>query len=245
LNVGLFKSIAMDLGFASLPSQVKEHAIQSAQEDGVFDFAGLCHALQHVRFVALVEFRKTGGFCSSDLDQFRRIFDRHDTQKEGRISKRQLNNALSELDKLPRTPEQQLSLVKLIDRLDSDGSGFMEWEEFLQLLRIWTNEALRCETRQALSVGAELGFQADEVEGLRNAFVGHASDKMVMTLRQAVVFVREHLGATITPKMMPALRKILKECSGKEDGELDFPTFLRVMRVVKDEMAKGIFPIEE
>jgi len=69
-------------------------------------------------------------FTVNELSEFQEIFDMFDKDKGGSIDAEELESLLHSLGKFPSTEEVE----KLLLQVDADGSGEVDFDEFLELL---------------------------------------------------------------------------------------------------------------
>lgn len=71
------------------------------------------------------------------IAEIRKAFHACDVDGSGTIERGELAKVFSELGELPTDEE----LKELLNDLDKDGNGTVDWEEFLHAMRAWITEA--------------------------------------------------------------------------------------------------------
>jgi len=77
-------------------------------------------------------------FTEAQLARYRKAFDAVDTDKSGSISSAELANVLKELG-IQLKDEEVAEVMKMMDK---DGSGSIEWEEFLAAIKAYPRRKL-------------------------------------------------------------------------------------------------------
>jgi hypothetical protein len=116
-------------------------------------------------------YRKNGGFSSEDLMDLRKMFAHFDTDGSGDLAKKELITLLEQLmPKYAKDPDERPTLIKLIDEVDENGDGGLDFQEFVRLVR----QAHDFETMARLSKESkamtDTGFELHEVQGFRDVF---------------------------------------------------------------------------
>eukprot|EP00746_Dinoflagellata_sp_MGD_P131708 gnl/MRDRNA2_/MRDRNA2_65478_c0_seq1.p1 gnl/MRDRNA2_/MRDRNA2_65478_c0~~gnl/MRDRNA2_/MRDRNA2_65478_c0_seq1.p1 ORF type:complete len:835 (-),score=178.73 gnl/MRDRNA2_/MRDRNA2_65478_c0_seq1:149-2653(-) len=178
--------------------------------------------------------RLNAGFTSSEVAEFRTMFQDFDEDGTGDI-------AGAELRKLMRCifPDVALSsadrrlMEQILNDVDQDGSGSLDFADFLRLMRHYHDE----QSRKQLENMWE-GFSEDEARQFKTIFesedvkqAGYLPPNQIVSMIQRIVPLGAvHLGQ---------LSQLLSEVRNGTPN-VDFPGFLRVMRHVLDVDLGGI-----
>merc|ERR1712146_493481 len=76
--------------------------------------------------------RRMRSFNDAQKEVLKQAFDAFDTNKSGNIDEKELMDAMKALG---FTPTKQ-DVIDMINEVDADGSGTIEYEEFLQMMQI-------------------------------------------------------------------------------------------------------------
>lgn len=106
------------------------------RKDGALDFD------EFVNFMLKLKTRE--GFSIAEVKQFKLVFDRFDDNNNGEVEVLELADVLRYLGRTVKLDELQV----LISQVDFNGSGALEFEEFLRLMRIHREEEVN-KIRQA------------------------------------------------------------------------------------------------
>ncbi|CAH1788765.1 unnamed protein product [Owenia fusiformis] len=146
------------------------------------------------------------GMSEGEIAGYREVFNMFDLDGSGSISSGELKVALEEMGFVPSDEEVQV----LLRQIDADGSGQVEWEEFLAMFQ------------------AKPKKQHTEAS-LRKAFRKLDKDKSGDICRNEVrQFLRESgIGEDILPD--GEIDAMIAEVDTSGDGKISFEEFLRMM----------------
>jgi len=144
-------------------NRVQEKAPAHLDEDSLWKI------LSEVREFNYQEYRLTAGYQPFELEVMKDAFKQFDKDHSGQISFSELTAVLGSMNKLPKSKDEQNRLMALIRRID-DGSGELDFTEFLRLLRTWDNTAKREEVKRELAVGEECGFRHEQTRRAKEIF---------------------------------------------------------------------------
>jgi len=152
-------------------------------------------------FLILQSLRKHEGFLTSEIEGFRKVFNHHDLDLSDAIGSMELGGVLRSMGYRASLEEQ----VKLMDEVDCDQSGEVDFDEFLKLLRRFREDELhvlerafsRCKKH---GVGTLNGFEIKcllpalgycRMSDDQNQVVDAATAKMELDFRQCVDMMTE------------------------------------------------------
>merc|ERR1719487_138951 len=92
------------------------------------------------RTLELVEFNNRAGFSEDEVDFYKETFSSYDKDGGGELTLKELFPLLAELGKEPKNVIQRDKLTQLLSEIDEDGSGEIDFGEFLQLMRRFLDE---------------------------------------------------------------------------------------------------------
>jgi calmodulin len=108
-------------------------------------------------YLILQTFRSCEGFLKSEIESFRHVFNSHDMDGSGAIGVVELRGILRAMGYRPDLDEQQ----RLLDEVDLDHSGEIDFDEFLKLCRRYREDEIhileqsfqRCRTAKGANDG--------------------------------------------------------------------------------------------
>merc|ERR1719161_1685375 len=140
----------------------------------------------------LTEFNKRAGFSEEEVEFYQETFNQYDKDGGGELTLKELFPLLAELGKEPKTVIQRDKLTELLAEIDEDGSGEIDFSEFLQLMRRFLDESDAAQLLKEKEIVKRTRFEPEEVAQWRD------------------IFIKD------------------------EDGCMDFPEFLLIMRKLLD-----------
>merc|ERR1719313_2002582 len=148
---------------------------------------------------------------------------------------KELMPLLKALGMEPKTKMQQEKLGAIIEQVDEDKSGEIGWLEFLQLMRRFLEESDAAQILKEKDCVKRANFAPEEVNLWRDIFIKFDDDGSGAfdpdegkTLLQAV-------GINVNdPRMAEDYKKHFNSVDEDEDGNVDFPEFLLMMRKFVD-----------
>ncbi|CAD7922308.1 unnamed protein product [Amoebophrya sp. A25] len=143
-------------------------------------------------------------FTSDQIEEFKEAFALFDKDNSGTITADELGVIMKSLGKNPTDDE----LDAMIAEVDEDGSGEIEFPEFL---------ALMSKKLQA----------ADSIEEMREAFLVFDRDKSGSVTAAELKHVMNNLGEIVTDD---EVEEMIREADEDGDGELSFDDFLQFIR---------------
>ncbi|XP_052138408.1 putative calmodulin-like protein 2 isoform X1 [Oryza glaberrima] len=137
------------------------------------------------------------------IAEFREAFNLFDKDGDGTITSKELGTVMGSLGQSPTEAE----LKKMVEEVDADGSGSIEFEEFLGLL-----------ARKLRDTGAE--------DDIRDAFRVFDKDQNGFITPDELRHVMANLG---DPLSDDELADMLHEADSDGDGQINYNEFLKVM----------------
>uniref|UniRef100_A0A1I8GT51 Calmodulin n=1 Tax=Macrostomum lignano TaxID=282301 RepID=A0A1I8GT51_9PLAT len=134
------------------------------------------------------------------LAQYREAFDSFDSNRDGRISIRELSAVMENLGESPSKKE----LKEMIKSVDGDGSGKIDFDEFIRMMEARTAQRMN---------GGNFRVMDKNKDG-------------IITLDELRIAM-DNLGEDITES---ELRKMLRLADSNRDGCIDFAEFKKLMQ---------------
>ncbi|KAL6640476.1 hypothetical protein ACP70R_021599 [Stipagrostis hirtigluma subsp. patula] len=139
------------------------------------------------------------------IKEFREAFNLFDKDGDGTITTKELGTVMKSLGQSPTEAE----LRDMIDEVDADGSGSIDFDEFLTLVARNAREA---------DAGAE--------EEIREAFHVFDKDQNGFITRDELAQVMKNLGEKLAEE---EIAEMLREADVDGDGQISYKEFAKVM----------------
>merc|ERR1712038_468694 len=140
---------------------------------------------------------------SEQIGKFQDAFTKHDTTGEGSIDTLQLRQVLREIGQNPTEAELQ----DMVNEVDKDGTGSIDFPEFLTMMGIKVNEEnAEGEIREAFRV----------FDGDGNGFID----------RRELGLIMKFMGEALTER---EIQMIIDEADVDHDGLIDYTEFFSMM----------------
>jgi len=167
------------------------------------------------------------------------FFERYDRDKNGKLTVDEISALLCDLGCVPVNRKQQEELAELIQAVDVDGSGYVDFDEF-QVLSQRIDERLKSlRYEEEVDFAMSLNFTEAQMQDIRMVFDSLDTDGSNKLDAHEVRSGLAMMNKQIThDKFEDAFRSLDSDGS----GELDFLEFLDFMRQLRD--GEGIFSDE-
>lgn len=179
-------------------------------------------------------FRQNAGFSDEVVAEYKKKFEVYDADKSGDISNRELQRLL--VDMYPAdamSKDARPKLQKLLQAVDTDGNGRLDFGDFLRLNRQYQTELENERILKEQLAIEETGFEASEVEGYRSLFQQESGQTKESSLTFSHIHSMINRIVSLGAKHNEELKEIIGSIDGSE-GKHDFPEFLRIMKQVQD-----------
>lgn len=240
--------IEVDAVFGATASDEDEDDCGPSGSKGV----DLCTFLEHanrLRSLARAGFQDNAGFSAEEVEEMRGRFATYDTDGSGDIDNTELRKLLEEVFlKLSTSSRLRPQLLKLLQEVDADTSGRLDFADFLRLMRqLHDLENLQSRHDEEQAIMQTL-FTQTEVEEFRTLFLraerteeeaadgGRRRQLSLARFREMIGTICP-LGESHVAELMAVLRETLGLCEGHVGLEagMDFPEFLLLMRRLLDD----------
>merc|ERR550537_1116220 len=98
------------------------------------------------------------------------LFNKYDKDHGGSLSLSEVATMIGDMGLNPRTREDQDEIKQLLDNVDADGSGELDFDEFQDLVQRIEEKLKSLQRRRDLKAGEALGFTPQQVCELRGVF---------------------------------------------------------------------------
>merc|ERR1711933_533259 len=99
------------------------------------------------------------------------LFASHDKDKSGSLDMREVCSIICELGLQPRSIREQEGIAEMLDEIDRDGSGTLEFDELMIMVQRISEKLQQLQRVSEDLRGQELHFSETQIEKLRKAFV--------------------------------------------------------------------------
>lgn len=176
------------LGVTVSEATVQELVVDS--KDAYFGLGRRDGALDFDEFVNfMLKLRAREGFSVGELKQFKQVFDRFDDNNNGEVEVLELADMFRYLGRSVKLDELQV----IISQVDFNGSGALEFQEFLRLMRIHREEEVS-KIRQVYNKFSAEGSPSLSKESLSAAMtaLGFSGDSVSLAKMRAKASGRRH-----------------------------------------------------
>merc|ERR550514_1008149 len=191
--------------------------------------------VQAYRALELAEFNKRAGFSEDEVEFYRGTFNQYDKDGGGELTLKELFPLLAELGKEPKNVIQRDKLTSLLEEIDEDGSGEIDFSEFLQLMRRFLDESDAAQLLKEKEMVKRTKFDPEEVAQWRDIFIKFDDDKSGAFDHQEGKMLLQAVGINLNERTMhDRYLAIFNEVDEDGDECMDFPEFLLLMRKLID-----------
>jgi len=158
--------LLIDVGVCSMYSQLGDEKMTEkktlvncwAKDENDFPhFLKICHELR-IKEKALVK------------DHLLERFHTYDKHRRGELHFSEVYQILGDFKMLPKSRMEQQAIVSVIERLDTDGSGTFDFEEFQDFFQRLTEKVQHDERAEERRVVLSMGYDEYQLQVLRSAF---------------------------------------------------------------------------
>lgn len=178
-------------------------------------------------------------FREKDLQNLKQIFWRFDTDRSGSMATEEIGALLLELGHEVSMPV----VAEAVASVDEDGSGEVDWEEFVRLMDAYRTISV-AQTRR------KCGFDDQQLEMYQGMFEKYDAD------RSGNIDPKEMIGVLSDLNMQPRskaeqhqLIALLTECreraGEKDENKITFWVFLQLMRTLEDDQSRESLAVEK
>lgn len=205
----------------------------------LWGFAGL---IAEYRSEINAEIRRNQGFTEAEVIQLYETFRSYDPRGSGIIAKSQLRRLLLEhCPHAERTQAGRDQIATMIRESDQDGSGSIDFMEFLKLMRLVRNRWSREKLAKERAAVADTKFSVRELREFRKVFKAwDANESLDLNFEELQKMIASITRVAQGARGEKELHDIFRLFDSNNDDALDFPEFLRVMRKLVAENWRGI-----
>lgn len=215
-------------------------------------FDGFVDLATEIRAVARERMRQNAGFTAKEVTEYKTKFQVYDADGTGDIAGLELRHLLEDIfPDSARNVDQRTRIEKILKEVDQDGSGSLDFADFLRLMRHYADD---CENEELKNANEK--FTEEEAQQFKEIFNAEASvyaetnklkDKAGgqdgrITIAQVQAMVIKVCPLTTTE--IEALGNIIRECQNDSSMRtVDYLEFLRIMRHLIDQNLGNILGV--
>jgi len=186
--------------------------------DGSIDFREFLNLVDQLREEYLVRMR----------GELRRQFDRYDRDQSGALGMSEVSLLFVDMGLNPSCQEDQDEIKQLLDNVDADGSGELDFDEFQDLVQRIEEKLKSLQRRRDLKAGEALGFTQPQVCELRGVFfkLDVNGDESISSneIQRLAMLMRKRINQT-------KLMEVFHEVDGEDgNGSLEFVEFMEIVK---------------
>jgi calmodulin len=159
-----------------------------------------------------------------------RMFAEFDKNNTGILSMAQVSGFFKSLGLVPRTKSDQEELRRLLEEVDIDDNGHLDFDEFARLVQKVTIKLRSAQRRRENEVAKQLDFTQQQFCELREAFFTlDANENHLLEInecRKALTLMRKDMSG-------PELNALFGTLDKDKDGHIDFEEFLFFVKAVE------------
>jgi len=184
---------------------------------------------RHYRNQVVTQIHANAGFAPAEVERLRRSFAGYDKDGGGTLERAELVKMLGEhFPDATTSKEGQRQISEALSEVDKDGSGSLNFGEFLLLMRKCDDRRDAADLRLEMEVVKDCGMVAEEVEGFRQIFLENIDWKGELTLETLIVLLATFVD--MTPEDLDELAAVVRDVHPQSREVARFPQFLQLIR---------------
>jgi len=207
-------------------------------EAGYIRYEEVLAILQGLHAACCKVFRENYGFHGEELRHLQDLFAKHDRAGSGEITRQDISKLLLELFPDANSREGRETAAEVLAKVDKDGDGKLEFNEFLHLMRLVQDRTEHASVLYEQKVATKCGFSRSEVADLRKVFKLCDTDGSKTIEAEEMIEMMATMGVLTAEKRI-RVKHIFMEVDEEETESLNFAQFLLLMKRVYDE---GMLP---
>lgn len=238
-----FYEVGQIVSRAEVAELLREVGIE--QDDTTIPGSVFEQILQIHRSNKLLEWRRSYGFTAKELERFRKCCMKYAGEDlPMRITLEAVLEALDDLGKAPTERENREALMKAMMRIDRKGTGFIQFEEFVLLLRHLESQKVRRRNQEENKAAKAAGLDAESVQQFREAFQQLDDTRSGSVSKKNIREFLKNTGSVLGVEKKKLLELIFKQIEekivGHQTNDINFAQFLWVLRGLDNNGELGI-----
>jgi Ca2+-binding EF-hand superfamily protein len=203
------------------------------QKQGI-NFRSFVRIARRTRKEVRVFRQANNGFSPLEVEDLKKVFRLYDKDGNGDVGRQELIELLEDvIPSMVHNPKMRPKFIAMIHDADSDGSGTLDFADFLRLMRgvyEYQDEEKLAKQEQAIKA---TGFTPSEVIGFRDLFIAHSDETSHLSLSEVkkMIISITRLGDRLIVELADHFRAVVTtDPEGIELGQADFAEFLHLMQ---------------
>jgi Ca2+-binding EF-hand superfamily protein len=192
--------------------------------------------------------RSCQGFQEADVQRFFKIFEKHDEQHMGKLSKAPLRHLIEELlPEVGTSVKEHDFAADMLQKVDEDHNCDIDFDEFLSMMRLIENhkaseevEKDRANLAKFKSALLASKFRHTEINEFQEVFRLHDTNLSGDIDVEEFEFMIADVLHVPPAELHAEIKALVLSVDDDKNHVLDFPEFLMVMRKVLDEDWHGV-----
>lgn len=191
--------------------------------------------------------RERAGFEEEEVNDLRKRFNDYDADGGGEIEDAELRGLLEDLlPDLATNPERRPELIRVLEEADSDGSGSLDFDDFLRLVRNCHDLRDRMLFENETAAIHVTGFTPTEVAEFRELYLGEGErDQVDFSELTEILKSVIPLGDKNTKTLAGLYDEIVAVRVGEPQKRMNFAEYLLLLRRMLDVNFAGIANLED
>jgi len=221
--------LLMDVGLYPVKQQTHEKKISF---DSILDSYAFVR-IDFPSFLNLIHELRVK-FKTSVQEELQERFHCYDKHKRGELHYNEVYRILADFKMLPKSREEQQSIVSVIERLDVDGSGTFDFEEFQDFFQRLTEQVRMNEREAERQMILAMGFTECHLHALRSVFLSLNPNQDRKIAQLGLVSAVHRIRDVLCPNGADDqhVREITRKAQSAPDRSISFQEFAQSLRVV-------------
>jgi len=182
--------------------------------------------------------RKHAGYTVREIEDLHRTFKHYDRDDSGSIERKELRTLLKEAFPWATTSVQRRQwLEELMKKIDVDGNGKLDFEEFLWLMREADDSRDAVDFAAEAIVVPEVGLSIEEAEGFREIFCECADSHGLVALKDVFSLLKF---VEFSADQAERIAKLVQEVGMPGQRGINFPAFLKLLQRLYEDKSLGV-----
>jgi Ca2+-binding EF-hand superfamily protein len=201
---------------------LEEYAVaRELPRNTVWTIRDLFGAVETVRRYEMEQIRTNAGYSQEDVAEFKEKFAAMDRDNSGTMDIKELLLLLKEVNKEPRTFEEQQRLKEILEeiRLPDCKDLAINFKGFLRMMRFFNdNDTERMLENEAIAA-KKTGYSKRDIDKYRNLFTTYSKNNSgTLTVADIRDIFRSN-GMPITPDQLDVLREKCREITNAQENQ--------------------------
>jgi len=190
-------------------------------------------------------FKRNGGWTDAEVEEFKQVFAQYNIYGDGQITNKELMRLVEDMiPDMARDKSQRPKLLDLMRQVDHDGSGSLDFFDFLKLMQLFRLHQEKERVLKEQVAIKDTGFAAAEVAEFRELFLigDDGSGELSFQEFKAMINGITPLGDALTAELEKIFYEVTDLALGVNGSadEADFPEFLWLMKELLTRNFAGI-----